>query len=373
LETINRSSDMNQLPQLPDESFADDAMLEVNEDVIDVLYSVFIFGLKGGRASEVDGMLPSALDICPTGVKAYKIADRSLMIVPRDGDGRERHALPHRDRRQPVTKEPRPVGPTLLQVKNNILPDSVAFSHPQGTVSLHTTAANKGTGKYDVLIQGKRIPAYDQGKDTAEFFSDLLRQHVRLVWADPQDPSQLPPEYITPSSPNVATGVDSSPLVGCSLADLFRLQQLNGLDRDPTVLRDRFRVNVVIGGLAIANAVREPLDKLNPYLLSEDILERLKIGRLGALVFENAHRSCYYPNISPDTYQLDSGGSRIMRGRYGTSITDQRGLLFTFRLGLEELPADETVTIGRGTPVEVVSWLSYPRVRLDPVGQRGIR
>jgi hypothetical protein len=352
-------------------------VLEKYNRVQDKVDSVWINVLKGAPPTTEDNQLPERLAVSPTGfVLKDNIADRSFIVVPDEGESTMRNALPHRDRENPISIEPTPVGPKLLQVQTDVRSDGVEFSSPYGTVLVETDEPDKGGPVYEVAIQKKDLVAFDQGDDAAKLFSSLLGRHVRLARIDPARPSRLPQEYHQDASPNVATGVDSAPIVQASIADVFTLQNENGLKRDPSVLWERFRVGVVLSGFAIAEAARERDPMPHRYGLSEDLVDRLvfldkeRRREFGVRVLESTQRVCYYPNINPKTYVMDNYGTTLMKGRYGygTNATGQKrkqhGYLFTSRLSLNTVADDEPPTIGEGDLVEVASWLDQSRVIL---------
>ncbi|MEK7152828.1 MAG: hypothetical protein AAB834_02690, partial [Patescibacteria group bacterium] len=287
--------------------------------------------------------------------------DRALMLVPEEGEGDVRFAIPYRNRNEPYPGTPIPARRQLL-VTADIRRDHLVFSTPGfGSQELNTTDQQKAGRTYQVFVQGVGMRAFDQGDDAAKYFSRIHERPVRLVWMDREQPGLLPTHFQSDRSLNVAAGVDSIQFTLGVLADLYAMQKHNNRPRDPALMR-RLRINIEIGGQAVAAAMRERWPNAHPCQLTEDVMDRVRIGELGGKIIESCEHRCDYLNLNVLTGENDGLTAKTLRGRNATSGTGQNGRLFNSRFSPNAIPSDKQISVGIGDPVEVVSWRDEPRV-----------
>lgn len=326
---------------------------------------------KGMAPGLVDGNKPQELDVNATGLGAHGVDGHAFMVVQAEGVGGVHTVLPFRDRENTNNPGLPEAARRLLGVQPEVSEKTIKFTWALGgSIELNTTQQDTGGERYGALVQKKIIPVYDQGDDAAAFFSEVYNDRdgkkVRLVWADRVNPGQLPEEYLRPGYSSAATGVDSTQLVMGIMHDLLTMQRLNNRHEDPEEVMARFRVDLLLGGQALATAVQNGWPNRHPAQLIEDYIDLISITdkqgvpQIRAGVVEPCHRRCDSPNTNPVTFAIDGLASKTLEGRHGISDTGQVGVLFTSRLQPKELPTDgvrRRIAVGdhvgvllRGTP-----------------------
>ncbi len=191
----------------------------------------------------------------------------------------------------------------------------------------------------------------DQGKDIADYFSEYLKQDVRLLRL--ADERHLKPELLVEGAVTTTGFADGFPIL---LTSESSLRQLNlGLDSDINI--NRFRGNIVIDG-----------DNLEPY--EEDYWREVRVGSMTAFVVRACAR-CPVPNIDQTTGVLPKErtvSKELRRVRKGIdSVNDSRGEFFGQNL-IHVFEPGQTIKVG--DKIEVVERSAERNIELQAAPQK---
>ena len=178
--------------------------------------------------------------------------DRRMMVSTREG-----HFLTQRDY------------PKLALVTASISSEKLTLSAP-GMDSLTTPILKSGPTCLVDIWRSKGVPAVDQGKEAAAWFSDWLEADVRLVHFAEGHTRKINEQYVVNADDHTGFA-DAYPIL---LASEESLEDLNAR-LDWPVSMNRFRPNLVVRGcepfaedtwsrIRIGEARAEPGDALSP-------------------------------------------------------------------------------------------------------------
>ncbi len=198
--------------------------------------------------------------------------DRAWMVVDPEGEFVTQRELPR-----------------MALVKVQLKHHEVVLRAP-GMLALHLQV-DTVEAPMKVRVWDDVVPAYDMGAVAAQWFSDFLGRRLRLV--------RFNPEHRRLSSPRWTQGVeapnafsDGFPLLVISEASLAGLNERLSAQGHAPVGMERFRPNIVLGGLEAHD---------------EDRLDRLELPGDIPVVLQAAKPCprCGIPDIDPATAAVD--------------------------------------------------------------------
>lgn len=198
--------------------------------------------------------------------------DRAWMVVDERGDFLSQRELPRMALVRPELRHSE-----LLLRAPGMLPLHLALD----TVEAPTR----------VRVWDDVVAAYDMGALAAQWFSDFLRQELRLVRFDPEHRRLSSLAWTAPLAAENAFS-DGFPLLVVSEASLAGLNERLAAQGQPAVTMARFRPNLVLAGLDAHG--EDFLDELA--FATPDGPVRLKLVK--------PCPRCPIPNIDPDTAEV---------------------------------------------------------------------
>jgi uncharacterized protein YcbX len=267
--------------------------------IIDRVSSVNIYPLKSAHAATVNGEIPMALPVGPTGFEVNGVRDRDFVlyspedntfVTQRGWDARQTTSVHKGDK-------------ALAAVRMDIQDDHIAVSSRVGELEL--TNAAEADNRMTIDIFGKQFPAIEQDADASHYFSMLLGREVRLLRADRERARLVSEGYRREDAFNQMAAADGYPFLLTSEASLAAGQERNDIVPGSVPLGN-FRANVSIDGQALG-------------AFGEDYIGRQKfhIGAIGMYVAKACIR-CPIPNIDQETGEIAAvGGLKALRGRRG--------------------------------------------------------
>lgn len=213
--------------------------------------------------------------------------------------------------------------PRMALIRPQLKLSEVVLRAP-GMLALHLAIATVEE-PLRVRIWGDEVPAYDMGAVAAQWFSDFLGRPLRLVRFDP--------EYRRLSSPQWTQGVealnqfsDAYPLLVASSASLALLNTRLAAAGHAPVGIERFRPNIVLGGLEAHD---------------EDRIDVLRIATDGGEVQVRPVKPCArcpIPNIDPATAAVDPAVGDTLQGY---RVNDRAGGAVTFAMNAIIVAGDD--------------------------------
>ena len=213
--------------------------------------------------------------------------------------------------------------PRMALIRPQLKLSEVVLRAP-GMLALHLAIATVEE-PLRVRIWGDEVPAYDMGAVAAQWFSDFLGRPLRLVRFDP--------EYRRLSSPQWTQGVealnqfsDAYPLLVASSASLELLNTRLAAAGHAPVGIERFRPNIVLGGLEAHD---------------EDRIDVLRIATDGGEVQVRPVKPCArcpIPNIDPATAAVDPAVGDTLQGY---RVNDRAGGAVTFAMNAIIVAGDD--------------------------------
>ncbi|MEP7181016.1 MAG: MOSC N-terminal beta barrel domain-containing protein [Betaproteobacteria bacterium] len=164
------------------------------------------------------------------GLAATGAGDREWMVV--DGDGRFVSQREH---------------PRLALVGTALSPGSLVLTAPGRQPLAVPTRAAVGATR-DVVVWRSTVAAHDMGGHAAGWLSAHLGVDVRLVRFDPAHSRMCNPEFAGDSGAHTAFA-DGYPLLVIGEASLAGLNARLAAKSEPGLPMNRFRPNLVVGGL----------------------------------------------------------------------------------------------------------------------------
>ncbi|CAG0963730.1 putative protein YcbX [Burkholderiales bacterium] len=202
------------------------------------LTSISVYPLKGAR-----GIAVGSAEVRVTGLSTGGVADREWMAVDRNGRFVTQREFPR-----------------FALVRTEVLDGRVVLTAP-GAAPIALDAVDRPPAR-EVVVWNARVRGFDAGDEAAAWLSAVLASDVRLVRFDPSRPRPCNPDYAGDSGAEVRFA-DGYPLLVIGQASLDHLNALLATRGAPRIEMNRFRPNVVLGGL-------EPHD--------EDHLATIEIG-----------------------------------------------------------------------------------------------
>jgi uncharacterized protein YcbX len=136
--------------------------------------------------------------------------------------------------------------PRMALVRPALKGDEMILRAP-GMLALHV-ALDRVEERADVVVWGDRVAAYDMGRLCAQWFSDFLGRPLRLARFDPVQ-RRLSSRQWTGAVEAQNAFQDGYPILVASTASLAEVNRRLALAGEPTVTMERFRPNLVLGGL----------------------------------------------------------------------------------------------------------------------------
>jgi uncharacterized protein YcbX len=271
----------------------------------ELLASVHIYPLKGCRAVDLD---QSAVE--PWGLAG----DRRWMLV--DSDCRFVSQREH---------------PALARLDVRYGPGADIIASSDGYPAIRVAVPGESPELLKVTVWGSPVLAAAVGPKADAWFSEYLRDPVRLVYLDEPTRRSVDPEY--GADGDVVSFADGYPLLLTNAGSLDRLGEWLTAVGDQPVPMNRFRPNVVVSGY-------EPW--------AEDRWRRIRIGSVPFRVVKPCDR-CVVTTTDQTTGVRSGQPLRILaaRRRFG------RKLIF----GQNIIP-DSPGLIRVGDPVEVTGYAS---------------
>jgi uncharacterized protein len=188
--------------------------------------------------------------------------------------------------------------PRMALVRPQLKTQEMVLRAP-GMLALHV-ALDAVEGPARVRVWDDEVPAYDMGALAAQWFSDFLGQKLRMVRFDP-DHRRLSSRKWTGEieAPNQFS--DGYPLLVTSAASIVDLNARLAKAGHPAVGIERFRPNIVLGGLEAHDE-----DRLETLLIAAEP------GKLELKLVKPCPR-CPIPNIDPSTAQSHPAVSDALR------------------------------------------------------------
>jgi uncharacterized protein len=220
--------------------------------------------------------------------------------------------------------------PRMALVRPQLKTTEMVLRAP-GMLALHV-ALDAVEGPARVRVWDDEVPAYDMGDLAAQWFSDFLGQKLRMVRFDPEH-RRLSNRKWTGETEAPNQFSDGYPLLVTSAASIVDLNARLAKAGHPAVGMERFRPNIVLGGVEAHD---------------EDRLETLTVaapeGEVQIKLVKPCPR-CPIPNIDPATAQSHPGVSDALQ----TYRQDKRvGGAVTFGMNAVLLGSDEhTLRVGQ--------------------------
>lgn len=155
--------------------------------------------------------------------------DRNWMVVDADGDFVTQRELPR-----------------MALIRSELRHADLVLRAP-GMLALHL-ALDAAEAPCRVRVWGDELPAYDMGQLAAQWFSDFLRQPLRLARFDP-DVQRVADRAWTGRETALNAFSDGFPLLVTSQASLVELNERLQERGEEPVPMSRFRPNLVFDGL----------------------------------------------------------------------------------------------------------------------------
>jgi uncharacterized protein YcbX len=224
---------------------------------------LFIHPIKSCAAIAVD-----AVTLIDTGFEY----DREWMVVDAEGQMLSQRQLPR-----------------MALIRPTLRSDDLLLRAP-GMLALHLRL-DAVEGDCRVRVHGDEVAAFDMGDLAAQWFSDFLGQRARLARFDPEQ-RRLSDARWTGTIEAENAFADAFPLLIASTASLDELNRRLRAAGEGEVTMQRFRPNLVLGGLADAHG--------------EDFIDTLAIdcadGPVQLKLVKPCTR-CTIPDVDPQTAQ----------------------------------------------------------------------
>lgn len=224
---------------------------------------LFIHPIKSCAAIAVD-----AATLIETGFEY----DREWMVVDADGELLSQRELPR-----------------MALIRPTLRSDDLVLRAP-GMLALHLRL-DAVEGDCRVRVHADEVAAFDMGDLAAQWFTDFLGTHARLARFDPEQRRLSDARWTGPIEAENAFA-DAFPLLVASTASLDELNRRLVAAGQDAVTMQRFRPNVVLGGLADAH--------------DEDFIDTLQIDAGDGPVQLKLVRPCTrctIPDVDPQTAQ----------------------------------------------------------------------
>ncbi|MBI5278170.1 MAG: MOSC N-terminal beta barrel domain-containing protein [Burkholderiales bacterium] len=235
--------------------------------------------------------------------------DRAWMVVDEQGEFVSQRELPR-----------------MALIKPQLKHHDVVLRAP-GMLALHL-AIEQVEEPVRVRVWDDEVKAYDMGAIAAQWFTDFLGRKLRLARFDPDERRLSNLEWTKGAeAPNQFS--DGYPLLVASEASLALFNEKLAAAGKPAVGIERFRPNIVLGGIEAHD---------------EDRLDELRIGGVRLKLVKPCPR-CPIPTIDPATAQMDPAISDVLQ----TYRRDERvGGAVTFGMNAIVVEGfDETVRVGQ--------------------------
>ena len=136
--------------------------------------------------------------------------------------------------------------PRMALVRTTLKSDELILRAP-GMLAVHV-AVDRVEERTTVEVWNDRVAAFDMGALAAQWFSDFLGRPLRLARFDPDAPRRADPRW-TGAIEAANAFQDGFPLLVASTASLAEVNRRLAANGAPTVSLDRFRPNLVLGGI----------------------------------------------------------------------------------------------------------------------------
>ncbi|HSL72804.1 MAG TPA: MOSC domain-containing protein [Longimicrobiales bacterium] len=201
-----------------------------------------------------------------------------------------------------------------------------------------------GNNAVTVTVWNDTVTAQDAGARPAEWLSDFLGHHVRLVYMPDDTFRRVDPRYSP--APRRVSFADAYPFL---LVTQESLDELNRRLEQPIGI-ERFRPNIVVSGAPAPHA--------------EDDWKRIRIGELEIQIVKPCAR-CAIPTIDPLTGERGKEPTRTLstyRRRDGKVYFGQNAL----HSGPGKLSVGEAVEVAAAVSEQPVRWSSALPLRSTP-------
>ena len=221
--------------------------------------------------------------------------DREWMVVDADGEFLSQRELPR-----------------MALVRPTLRSDDLVLRAP-GMLALHLRL-DAVEGDCRVRVHADEVAAFDMGDLAAQWFSDFLGTRARLARFDPEQRRLSDPRWTGALEAENAFA-DAFPLLVASTASLDELNRRLAAAGHDAVTIERFRPNVVLGGLVDAHG--------------EDFIDTLQIDAADGpvqLKLVKPCTRCTIPDVDPLTAQTGHAVSDALLAyradpRLGGSLT----------------------------------------------------
>lgn len=231
-------------------------------------------------------------------------------------------------------------------------PHMLSITAPGQESLLHPLDGSADTGpELPITLFDKPATAFDQGGEVNAYFSEYLRQPVRLIRL--HQGRLIRENTRVEGGTHVTAFADGYALSLGSLASLGALNDYLVEHGERPVPISRFRFNIVMNGA--------------PEAWAEDYFEELDLGKLNAFVVRCIGR-CIMPNVDQQTGELAKHGpitkalAKIRRGI--DPATDKKANTFGSYLDFAFKPG---ATISVGDAITVTQYAETPNIQLTSV------
>lgn len=283
-------------------------MTEISETIT----GLNIYPIKSAQAATIEGQPVQSLAVGRTGFQAHDIHDREFVLVDAeplaDGDYLfvSQRGWDERGRLDKKRGDDR----LLATAQTDISQDWLTVTSKAGTLQIPSVHDEFAGEHRRIRIHDSAMwHAVDQGDEPASYFSELIGRSVRLVRDGRITGRRVEQRYWGEFNSNAVAGADGFPFLLVSESSLAQAHVESGLEPD-TVPIERYRGNIIIGGLAIG-------------AWGEDYLRRIKIGKTAFDVVKACSR-CPIPNIDQNTGERAGGGLPLLREHKGRRPGDEK-------------------------------------------------
>lgn len=225
-----------------------------------IIDSLRLYPVKGCRGIEV-----ASATIAETGLEVSGIGDREWVVV--DGAG---EFLSQREM------------PTMARIETRLTADSLRIKAP-GMLQLDVPFQTEGE-VVSASVWNDQVSAVTQGEIADAWFSQFLGLRCRLLRFDPEA-RRLSNEKYTGAAAAPYKFADAFAILICSTASFADLNARLLAKGESSVVLERFRPNIVLGGIAA---------------FEEDYLDRVTVGGAQLQIAKPCVR-CAVPNVDPVT------------------------------------------------------------------------
>ena len=244
-----------------------------DSDLSGTIARLFVYPVKSCAGIEVQQAL-----LTETGLDL----DRTWMVVDAQGEFLSQRTLPR-----------------MALIRPQLKSEEMVLRAP-GMLALHV-AIDQVEAPATVTVWHDTVPAWDMGAVAAQWFTDFLGQECRLIRFDPEV-RRLSSLHWTGGIEAPNQFADGFPLVITSTASIDDLNERLILAGHTSVGVERFRVNIVLGGVGAYDE-----DRMKMVLVdgSEDDVVHLQPVKPCA--------RCPIPDVDPATAQSDPSVSNMLR------------------------------------------------------------